>query len=511
MAQLTVATKEAGWSLDWLGGLQSRFQVHLRWDRRTIYLIGAAASVVVPILYYLTRHSTVNPDPLLYGQCAKEFLAGKRLYSETWQDRAPIGLLWYALPQIFAPRSYGAVQLFLGIWLVAEASLFFFWSSTSWAGRLLCFIFITLYPLTYWDYAWASTEHAANLFVGINLLISYYIYRRQKYNIPTLVAIGVASCIAFHIRQSTILSMIVPLYVLLRMHRRAPLQIAHSLLWIAVGGLGMWAIVIAMMLYRGDLGGYFFTTFIYVRLFAAQGVDASRPALVMDILTTSLPTITVLFFLLAFRRVGFFAIVVAATGLACTIASPRDHTHYWVQFFPYIALLIAISMPEGEAAASRWSEAVFLAVALGILAAAMPLMVSVVENPWGDALDRVVAVIQRASQPDDRLYVQGDMYSASYLQFASILPASHKFYCCWQLNAPRCDVMPEPIHDIFDEYLARPPEVLAVDFSSWRNILAAGAHPQLLSNSEKLTALLLKENKYKLISKLDGFVVLHRI
>jgi hypothetical protein len=77
-----------------------------------------------PLLYAYMGCYVENPDPFIYGQVAKEMLSGRRLYSETWQDKPPLAYVAYALPQIVFPRSYGAIGFFGGLCVAVTSALY---------------------------------------------------------------------------------------------------------------------------------------------------------------------------------------------------------------------------------------------------------------------------------------------------------------------------------------------------------------------------------------------------
>ena len=61
--------------------------------------VGGAAIAV----YAHTAPQASDRDPFIYAQIGKEIVAGKRLYSEAWIDKPPVGMLMYAAPQLIEP------------------------------------------------------------------------------------------------------------------------------------------------------------------------------------------------------------------------------------------------------------------------------------------------------------------------------------------------------------------------------------------------------------------------
>ncbi len=110
------------------------------------------------------------------------------------------------------------------------------------------------------DYSWPSTEHFGNIFVMINLVIAYTIFNRWRFSLWQCVAAGVATCLAFHIRQNILFCGLLPLagIVFAAPNWKARIQGALAM---AAGGLASWGVIIAIMSVWGDLHGYFYITF----------------------------------------------------------------------------------------------------------------------------------------------------------------------------------------------------------------------------------------------------------
>lgn len=86
---------------------------------RVVTLIGLAILLVALLaVYAITSMQVFNPDPCVLGECARQLLAGGSLYADVWQDKPPLAIFAYLIPQVVAAGSYLALQVFLALILV---------------------------------------------------------------------------------------------------------------------------------------------------------------------------------------------------------------------------------------------------------------------------------------------------------------------------------------------------------------------------------------------------------
>ena len=173
--------------------------------------IGLLLLLGMPFLYELTSKEALSADPYVYNQTAKEMLGGKRLYLDTWQDKPPLAFIFYAVPQIVAPRSYSASMVWFAICLDVQALMFWWVFRSTPLAAFCCLAFTVLYPMTEAEYCWPATEHFSNLFVAGNLLLAFLFFRDRKFSLAQCAAAGVLTCLAFHVRQTTLFCGLIPL------------------------------------------------------------------------------------------------------------------------------------------------------------------------------------------------------------------------------------------------------------------------------------------------------------
>ena len=470
--------------------------------------LGLGITATAFAIYGMLSRFVFNPDPFIYAQAIKQLFAGERLYAGAWQDRPPLGLLFYAPPQILAPRSYLAMELFLAGWLVVEGFLF------AWLARrrpwvaLGVYAFVVLCPATYWDFFWPSTEHAANLFVALLLLAAFVVTRDNRSDWRIAVLTGAATTMAFHARQSALLFCLVPLVALAR--ARQSWRDRAAIVGMTVGaGVATWALLVVSLAPFTDLAGYWHITFRYPFLFAQQDMNQTRWQLTEPILMTPLCVLGTFFFTLAVSgRHRLLAITATAAGLIATLASPRAHTHYWAQMLPVIALLILLANERNR----RWDRKITVAclAAMGVAAVAgvSQFLDTAFNASEGGLFREVAGALDRAAQPGDTVFVLGPMPS-DYILFASAVPPAHRFYCPWQLNRPRADLLPEPLEQIFRDYATHPPSLLVVE----RHYLEAIQKlPIQLPQEIQLIQMLVTRYAYRvLLDDVRGFVLLRRV
>ena len=91
-----------------------------RWFGPALALAGAVAYVA---LLTSAAGGIADHDVFVMARVARDVLDGKALYGQAWDNKAPLAILFYAVPAAIAPRSYAAVQLWLGLWRVGQAAI----------------------------------------------------------------------------------------------------------------------------------------------------------------------------------------------------------------------------------------------------------------------------------------------------------------------------------------------------------------------------------------------------
>jgi len=467
----------------------------------------AAFTVALAFAYRYQADQPSSMDPFVYGQCAKEVLAGKRLYLQTWLEKPPLGLMLYAVPQIFKPRSYPAMGFFMGLWLAGEGLIYVAVLRRNLVAALCCFAFITLAPLMFWDWKWLSLEHFANPCVAGLLLLAYVMLRDRSFTLVQCVLIGVLSVVVFHIRQNVVLAGVLPAAVVALSagpwsRRVLGLGVA------ALAGLICWGAVLLLMLWIGDLHGYFYAVFLYPFGYAKAGGGIDLMRLWLGFGPTPLPTLLFLFVALALH--GRYRWLVAASllvGLANCMLPRREFTHYWCNLFPFVALYMGIVLQRDFIRPSSLRWAIFGAVFLaGMLSAATSLYVAD-KIPAYDSFKNVAETVDRTAPPGSTLLVYGPPSSCSEaVAFLSSLPQANTYWWTRFFEPPYPPLLPKPQDAIFQEYLAHPPGVIVLEQQCYEDVLKTD-HP---SNTDRLIRMLGTHYRYRVGATAANFVILVR-
>ena len=467
-----------------------------------VVLLGAP-----PFLFgYLSRY-TQNPDPFIYAQVAKEVLSGRRLYTETWQDKPPLAYVAYALPQLVVPRSYGAIAIFGGICVAITGALYAYLFRGNPAAMLAVALFLSLFPMTYWDYTWPSTELFANVFVAGNLLLALAIYRDKRFSLVQCALVGVLACLAFHVRQNTVFCALIPALAVWK--ARPPRRtLVFALGATLFGALAAWIVILALLVRVGDLNMYFWTVFVYSRSFAAVGSYAEFVQLWWHLWMSPLPVIIALFACLAAsrRQDTLFVVSIVSVGLLAASCPLRVHAHYWACSFPYVALLIGIGMQRVSEIAGRLAWNLTIALALVLLPATV-LQVAM-STAYYDRYDKFAVLaetVDRLVPGDGTLFVCGRGQMEA-VQFASRLRAANTFEWTFQFREPWVGILPTPLEEIIEQYLASPPDVIVAA----RDLVALAAtepEPNGLTGDVRLLAALTKRHRYTVVDEQGDFVI----
>ena len=190
-------------------------------------------------------------------------------------------------------------------------------------GRAGALAFVVLYPATYWDFYWPSTEHAANMFVALRWLC-------LSSNVTTA-ATGGSRCWWAQPRR-WLFTFAKALCSSISCHdsaRACPTHLAipgsygGSYVGRRSGNLGLARRPLSPFT---DLRGYWHITFHYPFLFAQQHVNQTRWQMIQLIMVTPFFAVMGFFFTLAVGgRRPFLAIAATTVGFAASLVSPREH------------------------------------------------------------------------------------------------------------------------------------------------------------------------------------------
>ena len=468
------------------------------------------AAIVALAVYPLLAKDVVNPDPPIFALAAKRLLAGQRLYRDFFEAKPPLATLAYAIPGWIAPRSYLALQYTLAIVLLIQGGLWF------WAFRprpltgAVCLLFVVFFPLSFWDFSWLSTEHLSNVFIAVNLLVALGITRDGQITWRRCCAAGVATCLAFHFRQNTLLSVLVPLFAV-AVARQAVVLKLKGLLWIVAGGLASWAVILLLVGWVADYPGYFDQVFIFPARFAQSGGMEERLLLFWDIADSALPAMVVVAAVLAmFSPQRWLALVALGVGLlSCTI-SPRPNTHYWVNCFPAVTLCFLLGLPRNRPTTLLREAAALTIVAGAVILYDRTNLAQIVETGRVAVFDQVVQRVDQLAMPNDTLYVYGPQCS-EYIPFRAKLLPAQKYTIGWEMDW-NDGMVPESADQIIQSYLLRPPTLFLMHYSYQNAILEtiSGTAPSP-TPSARLAAALLTSHQYRLVDSVAGYCILRII
>jgi hypothetical protein len=416
--------------------------------------IGAGAVLAA---YALSSLSILDDDPFVMGEVAQHVVAGKRLYATIWDNKPPLAILIYALPQVVASGSYLGIQLMAGVWALAQAWVWLVLApAESRAVRLGGAVLLALLPLSDFRFAWLSSEDASNGFVLLTLLGAYRGFDSRRIAAADALLMGAGLVLAFHARQtSAVLG--APCLLALAVAEESPRRKLEGLALLAAGAVAAWAAVIALVFAVGDFRGYLYTVFV------APGRYAGHPRGLIELVSefrnswTTFVVVGAVGFLSIVPRVRLFAAVVGAAILAATVAPMRAHLHYWEQVIP--ALVLLAHMAAREIAPSRkalWALAMLPGFVLGNVG--WTLAKCVTDRSTARAAAAAHA-IDRQARPGDRLFVGGH-YAGTIYFFTRTEPANMYFWEYYLYGVAA--VLPTPIDIVLAQYREHPPELLVL-------------------------------------------------
>jgi hypothetical protein len=453
-------------------------------------LLGAGV-VLTLVAYALSARSVLDQDVFIMAEIAQRVLQGARLYATVWDNKPPLTLLIYAVPQLFAFGSYTALQVFLGVLTCAQGWLWMRYAPGPWLLRCGGAVVVALFPLSNYYFAWFSSEDTANLFVFMFLLCAYRAFDAKHVTRGDALGMGITLVLAFHARQTTVV--FGPLALIALWGARAPLHSKwQSLAWMVAGALGALAAVIGLMLWVGDLAGYINAVFFGPQKYAGNW------RLLIDLISAFRSDITTFLFfaalayLLTQPALRWFALMAAVATIACILLPKRDHLHYWEQIGPCMVLLVHMAARSLAERDVRWERAAGIVVpCFFVLNVSWTLAKCVISHDTAPAYAAAHA-IDASAKPGDRLLVIGP--SAGPIYYASRLPHAHMYFWEFYLYGIP-DVLPEPLAQIISEYRQHPPELMAVD----KTLLARiqGAESPNDNVSLKLVRSLLSERTYR--------------
>ncbi len=479
---------------------------HHRWHGPVLAAAAAAAYIALMVS---AAAGLADHDVFVMARVARDVLDGKALYTQAWDNKAPLAILFYALPAAIGPGSYVAIQLWLGVWLVGQALVLWFGlGRESGRSRWIAVALLLLLPLQRAEWCWASSEHAGNFFVVVLLVVAWRVVNRRA-RAAELVVAGAALAVLFNVRQNQSLFGIFPVMALVVTCARWRDRL-KPLAAFAGGFLLSWLLVLLVVFVAGDgdVRGYVHTVFLAPAAYRGGWGEVSW--LLMPLrqdFTVWLIFIVALVSLTGAHR--WRSAALGITTLAVMLLPMRGYPHYWVQAFPAVALLGAAAADALGIAGTRRASAQGAIVA-GLLSVSGVLTVS--DLAWSGERARLDEVAEQIRLVLGRGEAGGTLFAAghqsAYLYFSTGAATVHPIY--WQAWMSRSlqGVLPVPIDEVVRSHQERPPAVIAVDEVTAQRILHAPApdeevHIPLLRS-------LLAPGRYREVSRVGDWHILRR-
>jgi hypothetical protein len=491
--------------------------------------------------YWLTAGQYCNPDAFAYAEVAQRVLAGDKLYAEAWQDKPPFAIFFYIVPQLVAPRSAGALQFWLGVWVLLQGAVAIVCAGPRATSLQRCVVvsLLALLPLSSNDFIWASTVNTANLPVVVMLFVSYRLMKHGAISLGVIGCVGICWTLAFNVRQNTVLFGIVPLTAILLSHveRR---QTALRLAGLAGGVAAGWLVVLCVVLGTSSWPDYFDTVFLYPRRYATISDVGNGVAPVTALLTSLLKapvgimgaTFAALSLAEDWRKTWKLKLLLLGTifiGMLLCVLPLKPYPHYWASLIPVVALLAfdyagsasgaqssllktvtgstrhpenSVELTDREAPApvlqqaNRRQPALVSATLCGLLVAFAAINCADAQQSSKNAsLNEVAAAVNRATTPADTIYILSS--DGAYLCYFTTARPAHRVSCCFQLNPYWSKILPENIRDVLAEYESHPPTILVAQV----DVLTDKGRG---SNMVDLANRLMKRYDYVLVDTVNG-------
>jgi hypothetical protein len=456
-------------------------------------------------LYHGTSYAIYDGDCFVYSVVARDILAGKKLYLDTWDNKPPLAYLFYMAAELVRPGSFGVLQALLGVWLALGALAFVHLTrptigTASWVTAL----FLAIFPASTASFAWASTENIVNPFALLQLAIALRVRKRGTFTTLEALGVGALMTVCLHMRQNTLLFGLVPLHELLRSPSSRERWRALGLS--AAGAAVTFVPLAAFIALTTDLHEYLNVTFALPGRFAAASNRLDALSLLRSFSGTELSIVLCLFTPWAFLRGPRSLVLLAVTVSFAVCVSPnRAYPHYLASLIPVAGFFILIALDNEEDLFRPQALGVLLALAMLGLPNAVRTVRGALKEGTTAKLDAFARGIDVLSAPSDRLLVIGPEEAAPYIYFASNVRHAHRIFSDGYFDGPTSQMIPEPIDAVLRDYLASPPTIFVV----WRAEVE-GAARDSRPNSAWLSSALLASGGYSLIKTFEGADVYRR-
>ena len=467
--------------------------------------------LITLLIYSATAFKLYDPNCFVYSVAAQGLLDGKVLYKTAWQDKPPISILFFALPQIFARGSFLHMQMLLGFWIFIQALLYFILlpNELKKIAPWICAFFVIFLPLTRTDFVWLSTEHISNLFVTFNLLIAFRIFFYKKFTLWECLLIGVATCLTFNSRQNTLLFGLLPVSAILFTQASVRNKLL-GLLLIAGSFFCTFLLVLFWLLGWGDLQGYFYTVFEYPRLYARATSIKGAISLFLDFWQSSLCLIIIIlaaFSIIYIRRYRFLVVTAIGIGLLVCVAPCKPYLHYFSNLIPVVGLLLAVCFAEPNLAEVRSKRLLVGCFAAYVFISGTRTTLYPILKPTINQFVEVAFAVNKVADANSTLFVSGPVTETAFIQFAARTPPANTYFFDVQLNPYWSYILPQKIDVVVAEYISKPPSILALHKEVINRISdrSTNVSNSERSNSDRLILDLLYKFVYKKVKQVNDW------
>ncbi len=475
--------------------------------RPALLSIVLAAALAV-VFFGCLGAQVFSPDPLVLGSTARLLLHGAGLYAGAWQDKGPLAILAYCVPEAIAPGRLEAQQVWLAVCLLVQGLAAARVTRTN-AGWWLCFALPLILPLGHRDLTWASTEHFANLLAVPVAAVSAAALTGRRTSKATWMLLGAGVALTFNLRQNASYVAVVVLVAALRQAHDAVGTRWTRLLWVSAGGVLAQLGVMLLVAAFGDVQMYLVTVWLYPFRYVQSGGVSSLLRLLPATAATIYPWMSAALLFVVWRtRMLAVGALILTTGWAASLSPGWGALHYVTTLVPSLIALVIVAEGRREVPSPTLAALLVAALAAGVFTGTSQLL-SAFEQPSARWLDDVAEAAHRADPKGGRLWVLAPKVVSSYLFFASGRDSGLGGIAPYQLDPPWVSSLPFNAAELERSVAADPPSVLVIDPERMRAVDAMPAEePSRESAEGRVATALLERYHYRRVADSHGLVVL---
>ena len=336
--------------------------------RKEWIVFAAYCLISLCLRFPLFFQDVIDWDESVFLLMGQSIAKGHLPYTEIWDNKPPVGFLFFAAIESVVPQSLFAVRLAGAIWIALSSFLVYRLALALMpraAALFSGFVFSIAASLLAGSGQAVMMEHVANPFVLLALLCAM----KHRPAAADCVLFGVAFAIAVFVRTNLAFAAVIMGVAFLLLNLADGWRAAiRAALWVAAGATGVIIAVLAPFLLAGQLDT-FVTSVIKVPLaYSANGLGVSETAL--QLLGFIVPGelrgladprqfAVSLFWLLAVagliligvhafsrreRRSLVMTVAAVMATVVATVASRQPFEHYLIQIMPVAAVCFAYGL-----------------------------------------------------------------------------------------------------------------------------------------------------------------------